>query len=133
LQLQNSNLTGDQAGRLKNTPMPPSCATVRKTGILENSRVQSMLISGEYQGLPANVDFANAAGKYIAHAKLLVPAWTAGCELPLLFSEMKVVAPRLVINYFANAGNPDKKRTASPGAGSLLRKIARKLPGGFNC
>jgi hypothetical protein len=62
----------------------------------------------EYQLLPANIDFANAAGKYIAHAKLLAPTWTAGCELPLLFPEMKVVAPRLVYHYFANAGNPEE-------------------------
>jgi hypothetical protein len=38
----------------------------------------------EYQLLPANVDFANDAGRYITHAKLLAPIWTAGCELPLL-------------------------------------------------
>ena len=59
-----------------------------------------------YQLLPANVDFANAARKYIKHAKLLAPDWTASCELPLLLPEMKVVAPRLVMHYFANAGNP---------------------------
>src|SRR5207253_2807740 len=59
----------------------------------------------EYQLLPANVDFAKAAGPYIAHAKLLAPNWTASCELPLLLPEMKVVAPRLVTHYFANAGN----------------------------
>jgi hypothetical protein len=58
----------------------------------------------ECQLLPANIDFAKAAGRYIAHAKLLAPTWTAGCELPLLFPEMKVVAPRLVYHYFANAG-----------------------------
>jgi len=63
---------------------------------------------GEYQLLPANVDFARAAGRYIAHARLLAPTWTAGCELPLLFPEMKVVAPRLVTHYFANAGNPEE-------------------------
>ncbi|PYJ90194.1 MAG: hypothetical protein DME71_06855 [Verrucomicrobia bacterium] len=62
----------------------------------------------EYQLLPANVDFANAAGRYIAHAKLLAPAWTASCELPLLFPQMKVVAPRYVIHYFANARNPEE-------------------------
>lgn len=62
----------------------------------------------EYQLLPANTDFAKAAGRYIAHAKLLAPGWTASCELPLLFPEMKVVAPRLVTHYFANAGNPDE-------------------------
>jgi hypothetical protein len=62
----------------------------------------------EYQLLPANLDFAKAAGPYIAHAKLLAPDWTASCELPLLFPEMKVVAPRLVVHYFANAGNPDE-------------------------
>ncbi len=63
---------------------------------------------GEYQLLPANVEFAKAAGKYIAHAKLLAPTWTAGCELPLLLPEMKVVAPRLVTHYFSNAHNPDE-------------------------
>jgi hypothetical protein len=63
---------------------------------------------GEYQLLPANVEFAKAAGKYIAHAKLLAPTWTAGCELPLLFPEMKVVAPRLVTHYFSNARNPEE-------------------------
>jgi hypothetical protein len=62
----------------------------------------------EYQLLPANTDFARAAGRYIAHAKLLAPDWTASCELPLLFPEMKVVAPRLVSHYFANAGNPEE-------------------------
>jgi len=62
----------------------------------------------ECQLLPANLDFAKAAGPYIAHAKLLAPNWTASCELPLLFPEMKVVAPRLVAHYFANAGNPDE-------------------------
>ena len=62
----------------------------------------------EYQLLPANVDFAKAAGRYIAHAKLLAPIWTAGCELPLLLPQMKVVAPRLVTHYFANAGNPEE-------------------------
>jgi len=63
---------------------------------------------GECQLLPANLDFAKAAGRYIAHAKLLAPVWTAGCELPLLFPEMKVVAPRLVTHYFANAGDPEE-------------------------
>jgi len=62
----------------------------------------------EYQLLPANTDFAQAAGKYIAHSKLLAPNWTASCELPLLFPEMKVVAPRFVGHYFANAGNPQE-------------------------
>ena len=62
----------------------------------------------EYQLLPANVDFAKAARKYIRHSKLLAPNWTASCELPLLLPDMKVVAPRLVTHYFANAGNPDE-------------------------
>ena len=62
----------------------------------------------ECQLLPANIDFAKAARNYIAHAKLLAPIWTAGCELPLLFPEMKVVAPRLVTHYFANAGNSEE-------------------------
>jgi len=59
----------------------------------------------EYQLVKANTDFARAAGKYIEHSKLLAPTWTAGCELALLFPEMKEVAPRLVTNYFTNAGN----------------------------
>jgi len=63
---------------------------------------------GEVQLLPANLNFAKVAGPYIAHAKLLVPTWTAGCELPLLFPEMKVVAPRFVTHYFANAGNTEE-------------------------
>jgi len=62
----------------------------------------------ECQLLPANIDFAKAAGKYIGHAKLLAPNWTASCELPLLCPAMKVVAPRLVGHYFANAGNPEE-------------------------
>jgi hypothetical protein len=62
----------------------------------------------EYQLLPANLDFAKAAGPYIAHAKLLAPNWTASCELPLLFPTMKIVAPRLVLHYFSNAGNPEE-------------------------
>jgi hypothetical protein len=62
----------------------------------------------DYQLLKANTDFARSAGKYIAHSKLLAPGWTASCELPLLFPEMKVVAPRLVTHYFANAGNPEE-------------------------
>ena len=62
----------------------------------------------ECQLLPANIGFANAAGRYIAHAKLLAPNWTASCELPLLLPEMKVVAPRLVSHYFANAGNAEE-------------------------
>src|SRR5438034_8505941 len=62
----------------------------------------------ESQLLPANLDFAKAAGPYIAHAKLLAPNWTASCELPLLFPEMKVVAPRLVSHYFSNAGNAEE-------------------------
>jgi hypothetical protein len=64
----------------------------------------------EYQLLPANLDFAKAAGRYIAHAKLLAPTWTASCELPLLLPEMKVVAPRLVSHYFSNAGNAEEGR-----------------------
>jgi len=60
----------------------------------------------EYQLVKENVDFARAAGKYIEHSKLLAPIWTAGCELALLFPEMKVVSPRGVTHYFTNAGNP---------------------------
>ncbi len=61
---------------------------------------------GEYQLLPANLEFAKAAGGYIARSKVLMPTWTAGCDLPLLFPKMKVVSPRFVTHYFANAGNP---------------------------
>src|SRR5437762_5616378 len=60
----------------------------------------------EYQLVRENTDFAWAAGKYIEHSKLLAPTWTAGCELALLFPEMKIVAPRAVGLYFTNAGNP---------------------------
>jgi hypothetical protein len=60
----------------------------------------------EYQLVKENVDFAQAAGKYIEHSKLLAPVWTAGCELALLVPEMKVVSPRGVGHYFTNAGNP---------------------------
>ena len=62
----------------------------------------------EYQLLKANIAFAQATGRYIAHSKLLAPGWTASCELPLLFPEMKVVAPRFVTHYFANASNPEE-------------------------
>jgi hypothetical protein len=62
----------------------------------------------EYQLVKENTDFARAAGKYIEHSKLLVPTWTAGCELALLFPQMKEAAPRLVIHYFTNAGNPEE-------------------------
>ncbi|PYI49598.1 MAG: hypothetical protein DMF11_00570 [Verrucomicrobia bacterium] len=62
----------------------------------------------EWQLLPENIAFAKAARKYIANAKLLAPNWTASCELPLLLPEMKIVAPRLVVHYFANAGNPNE-------------------------
>ena len=78
----------------------------------------------EYQLLPANTDFAQAAGNYIAHSKLLAPSWTASCELPLLFPEMKVVAPRLVRHYFANAGNPQE--------GGLRAHAQRFVEGGTN-
>jgi hypothetical protein len=73
----------------------------------------------ECQLLPANIAFAKAARKYIAHAKLLAPAWTAGCELSLLFPEMKVVAPRLVPHYFANAGNPEEGYLRSQAEGFI--------------
>src|SRR5439155_834134 len=62
----------------------------------------------EYQLVKENTDFGQAAGKYIEHSKLLAPTWTAGCELALLFPEMKVVSPRLVTHYFTNAGNPQE-------------------------
>lgn len=75
---------------------------------------------GEYQLLPANLDFAKAAGRYIAHTKLLVPTWTAGCELPLLFPEMKVVAPRFVTHYFANVGNPEEGNLRNQAAAFIV-------------
>jgi hypothetical protein len=77
----------------------------------------------EYQLVKENTVFAQAAGKYIEHSKLLVPTWTAGCELALLFPEMKEVAPRLVTHYFTNAGNPDEGLLGSPGL-SLPRALA---------
>ena len=77
----------------------------------------------ECQLLPANIAFARAAGKYIAHAKLLAPNWTASCELPLLLPEMKVVAPRLVTHYFANAGNPEE---------GILRRQAQSFIEGYD-
>jgi hypothetical protein len=73
----------------------------------------------EYQLLPGNLEFAKSAGEYIAHAKLLAPIWTASCELPLLFPEMKVVAPRLVPHYFANAGNPEEGNLRNQAAGFI--------------
>lgn len=76
----------------------------------------------ECQLLPGNIEFAKGARKYIAHAKLLAPIWTAGCELPLIFPEMKVVAPRLVTHYFANAGNPEE--------GNLRNQAAAFIEGG---
>ena len=75
---------------------------------------------GEYQLLPVNLDFAKVAGRYIAHTKLLMPIWTAGCELPLLFPEMKVVAPRFVTHYFANAGNPDEGNLRNQAAAFIV-------------
>ena len=78
----------------------------------------------EYQLLSANTDFAQAAGKYIAHSNLLAPNWTASCELPLLFPEMKVVAPRFVGHYFANVGNPQE--------GTLRARAQRFVEGGKN-
>ena len=76
----------------------------------------------EYQLLRDNTDFARAAGKYISHSKLLAPDWTASCELPLLFPEMKVVAPRLVVHYFANAGRAQE--------GGLRRQAQAFVEGG---
>ena len=62
----------------------------------------------EYQLVKENTDFGRAVGVYIEHSKLLAPTWTAGCELALLFPEMKVVSPRGVTHYFTNAGNPEE-------------------------
>jgi hypothetical protein len=63
-----------------------------------------------------NLAFARVAGSYLEHSKLLAPGWTASCELPLLFPEMKVVAPRLVMHYFANAGKTNE---------GLVRRMAQ--------
>ena len=99
---------------------------------LQRREIQSSASAGnrprEYQLLPANSDFAKAAGRYIAHAKLLARGWTASCELPLLFPEMKVVAPRLVTHYFANAGNPDEGILRAK-AQALSREKVRKSLG----
>jgi hypothetical protein len=78
----------------------------RALSILPRSPQAAWKSPGEQQLLKANINFAGAADGYIAHSKLLAPTWTASCELPLLFPEMKVVAPRFVTHYFANAGNP---------------------------
>lgn len=77
----------------------------REMSIMPRSAKRGWKSPREYQLLEANTDFAQAAGRYIAHSKLLAPNWTASCELPLLFPEMKIVAPRLALHYFANAGN----------------------------
>ena len=86
----------------------------------------------EYQLLPANIDFAKAAGRYIAHAKLLAPGWTASCELPLLFPEMKVAAPRLVTHYFANAGNPEEGILRSK-AQTFVEETSPEISNDFDC
>ena len=80
----------------------------------------------EYQLLPANLDFAKAAGPYIAHAKLLAPTWTAGCELPLLFPEMKVVAPRLVYALFRQRRQPRRRQLRNQAAGFYCRRATRQ-------
>jgi hypothetical protein len=77
----------------------------------------------EYQLVKDNIDFGRAAGRYIEHSKLLAPTWTAGCELALLFPEMKVVAPRLVTHYFVNAGNPEE---------GILRRQAQNFMEGYD-
>ena len=61
----------------------------------------------EYQLLPANLDFAKAAGPYIAHAKLLAPTWTAAASCRFC-SRNESRRARLVYHYFANAGNPEE-------------------------
>jgi hypothetical protein len=82
-----------------------SCHALSITPISKDAGWKSPL---NYQLVKENTDFADAAGRYIEHSKLLVPTWTAGCELALLFPEMKEVAPRLVTHYFTNAGNPEE-------------------------
>ena len=64
--------------------------------------------------------------RYIAHAKLLAPIWTAGCELPLLFPEMKVVAPRLVYALFRQRRQPRRRQPSQPGGGFYCRKATRQ-------
>jgi hypothetical protein len=80
----------------------------RRLSIMPITKARGWKSPSEYQLLPANIDFARAARGYIARSKLLAPAWTASCELPLLFPRMKIVAPRLVTHYFANAGHPEE-------------------------
>jgi hypothetical protein len=77
----------------------------REMSVMPRSAERGWKTPLEYQLLKSDTDFARAAGKYIDHSKLLAPCWTASSELPLLFPQMKVVAPRLVTHYFANAGN----------------------------
>src|SRR6266498_909088 len=89
-------------------PLPFLCALIAAAGprLMQRSNAKERAITGA--ALAAIIDFAKVAGKYIAHAKLLAPTWTAGCEIPLLLPQMKVVAPRLVTHYFSNAGNPQE-------------------------
>lgn len=96
----------------------------RELSIMPRSAARGWKSPWEYQLLKTNTDFARAAGQYIAHSKLLAPAWTASCELPLLFPQMKIVAPRLVIHYFTNAGNPNE--------GSLRRSAQAFIEGEKN-
>ena len=77
----------------------------REMSVMPRSAERGWKTPLEYQLLKSDTDFARAACKYIDHSKLLAPSWTASSELPLLFPQMKVVAPRLVAHYFANAGN----------------------------
>jgi len=86
----------------------------------------------EYQLLPANTDFAKAAGRYIAHAKLLAPGWTASCELPLLFPEMKVVAPRLVRTILRMLETRMKAFSAARRR-LLSRETSPEISNGFDC
>jgi hypothetical protein len=81
------------------------CLSYRELSVMPRSAERGWKSPREWQLLKANTDFAQAAGKYIAHSKLLAPNFTASCELPLLFPKMKIVAPRLALHYFANAGN----------------------------
>jgi hypothetical protein len=95
----------------------------RELSIMPRSEDRGWKSPRDYQILKANTDFAQAAGQYIAHSKLLAPALTASCELPLLFPQMKIVAPRLVMHYFTNAGNPKE---------GVLRRRAQAFVEGKN-
>jgi len=75
----------------------------------------------ECQLLPANIEFATT-GRQIHRARKAARAYLdSQLRVALLFPEMKVVAPRLVTHYFANAGNPEEGSLRNQAAAFLAR------------